>query len=701
MSAPESKKHYLPLDTSRKEIRLLEIISITPAIVCRFHTVSLLNNPSFCALSYVWGDENDTQDITVNDSHRIITSSLGNALEYAVFHWRAIFRDRDVGSCRLWADAICINQADSQEKGEQVQLMKEVYSMAEVVFCALDFKAPEKEMQFAFYSIGSIATGADEDGFETQDMVSVPKEEPKRAKMRRVTEYLAFYSHLYHHLGVTVGSAIDVFCDLTYWKRAWIFQEVVLARRPVFIYQTLSMELNTLLQAHSWLATAQGEPTPEGTDQSVRDAIEEFDTAIFLSINWARNLIEAEKASEDAKLRKEHQMARRVIFTTGGALEARDPKDHVYALLGVADLKLKPDYSPERSLESVYIDLCAELIDLPPDFPFEFLFFLYHAGLAMQDELEISYEFASWVPNLQPRIPSGSDAANPPPRPFERLWKMPAEVRHWMDSGSSSDVFIRGRSLFVRAVFVSTVLDLGSVISFHDDTWLSFVMFVFEILNSTPFDTRHCHPLVTLTKALGAECQEENVWEIPEVLRVIRALQYLLVKGHSTIEIDEVTIETNYTYIFGEEFLFNIGFGESWRSRVLNKPPRWILGDEQVNPEEQYMLYRSSILSFLSRISDQTEFEAEMAQAEKDAEKLYRGRSRLARASDGGLMFVPWSAAEGDHVVLLKGLVEFLLIRKVDDYYLNVGRCSFSTLEKEIACEVGLGEREIVGIELR
>ncbi|RSL69705.1 hypothetical protein CEP54_002162 [Fusarium duplospermum] len=701
MSASESENHYMPLDTSRKEIRLLEIISITPQIVCKFHTVSLLDNPSFCALSYVWGDGSDTQDITVNNSHRSITSSLGNALEYAVFHWRAIFRDRDVGSCRLWADAICINQADSQEKGEQVQLMKEVYSMAEIVFCALDFKAPEKEMQFAFYSIGSIATGADEDGFETPDMVSVPKEEPKRVKIRRVSEYLAFSSHLYHHLGVTVGSAIDVFCGLTYWKRAWIFQEVVLARRPVFIYQTLLMELNILLHAHSWLATAQGEPTPEGADQSIREAIEEFDTAIFLSINWARNLVESEKTSEDAKLRKEHQMARRVIFTTGGALEARDPKDHVYALLGVADLKLKPDYSPEKSLESVYIDLCAELIDLPPDFSFEFLFFLYHAGLAMQDELEQSYGFASWVPNLQPRMPTGSDAANPPPRPFERLWKMPAEIRHWMDSGSSSDVFIRGRSLFVRAVFVSTVLDLGPVISFNDDTWLSFVMFLFEMLNSEPFDKRHCHPLVTLTKALGAECQEGNAWEIPEVLRVIRALQYLLVNGKSTIEIDDITTEPN---AFGEEFLFNIGLGVSWRCRVLDEPPRWILGDElteQVNPEEQYMMYRSSISNFLSRISDQTEFEAEIAQAEQDAEKLYRGRSRLARAPDGGLMFVPWSAAKGDHVVLLKGLVEFLLIRKVDDYYLNVGRCSYSTLEKEIACEVGLGERELVGIELR
>ncbi|KAM0433386.1 hypothetical protein ACHAPT_004263 [Fusarium lateritium] len=676
MSAPEPKPHYLPLDTSRQEIRLLEIISVAPEIVCKFQTVSLLDNPSFCTLSYVWGDETDTQDITVNNAPCSITSSLANALEYAAFHWKAIFPDRDVGTRRLWADALCINQADNKEKGEQVQLMKEVYSMAEIVFCALDAKAPDNEMQLAFHAIKSIATGADEDGFDPVVLDSLLNPKPRRPKMRRVTECLTFTCQLYRHLGVTVGSAIEVFCGLRYWKRAWIFQEVVLARRPVFIYRTLLAELETLLRAHSWCTAAQEQPPPEGTDQAVCDAIEEFDPGSLWSINSARITIGAGKTWEDEKTRNEFQIARRSFVSTGGLLEARDPKDHVYALIGVANLKLKPDYSPDKSLESVHIDLCTELIDIPSDFSFEFLFFLNQASLVMQDELEPSYDFPSWVPNLPRRWPSRSDAI--PPRPFERLWQLSLEMRQWMGCGSSDEVFIRDKSLFVRGVFVSTILEQGPVITFYKDTWLSFVTSVFEMLNSYPLETRHPHPLVTLTKALGADCRERDVWESAEVLRVIRLLQYFLINGEPPEETDDSTEEIEYTEPFGEEFLSNIGLGLSWRGSVLEEPLTLVHYYELIDQdgqEEQDILQRSPISDFLDRISDKMRYEEEIAQTEMDAEKTFLDKSRLARAPDGGMMFVPWSAAEGDQVVLLRGLVTFSFVRKVDDYYLNVGRC--------------------------
>lgn len=48
---------YQHLDTSRSEIRLLEILTSEPGrpVECRLHTVSLDDNPTFEALSYVWG----------------------------------------------------------------------------------------------------------------------------------------------------------------------------------------------------------------------------------------------------------------------------------------------------------------------------------------------------------------------------------------------------------------------------------------------------------------------------------------------------------------------------------------------------------------------------------------------------------------------------------------------------------------------
>lgn len=41
---------------SGRQIRLLQITSTKPEIVCRLEVVSLEDEPAYSALSYVWGD---------------------------------------------------------------------------------------------------------------------------------------------------------------------------------------------------------------------------------------------------------------------------------------------------------------------------------------------------------------------------------------------------------------------------------------------------------------------------------------------------------------------------------------------------------------------------------------------------------------------------------------------------------------------
>lgn len=73
------------------------------------------------ALSYVWGDPGHRCSILINDREMSITENL----QAALVHLRNHFLDRV-----LWVDAVCINQQDLSEKGEQVQLMAEIYSKA-------------------------------------------------------------------------------------------------------------------------------------------------------------------------------------------------------------------------------------------------------------------------------------------------------------------------------------------------------------------------------------------------------------------------------------------------------------------------------------------------------------------------------------------------------------------------------------------
>jgi len=73
------------------------------------------------ALSYVWGGWDNAQTIAVAGRNIPITANLHKAL--------LSLRDRSLERI-IWVDAVCINQASREERGQQVQLMAEIYSKA-------------------------------------------------------------------------------------------------------------------------------------------------------------------------------------------------------------------------------------------------------------------------------------------------------------------------------------------------------------------------------------------------------------------------------------------------------------------------------------------------------------------------------------------------------------------------------------------
>lgn len=76
----------------------------------------------YTALSYTWGDPSNPGVIVLNDGYEMsITRNLEAALRE--------FRSR-TESIWLWVDAICINQADDDEKGRHVAMMRSFYVSA-------------------------------------------------------------------------------------------------------------------------------------------------------------------------------------------------------------------------------------------------------------------------------------------------------------------------------------------------------------------------------------------------------------------------------------------------------------------------------------------------------------------------------------------------------------------------------------------
>ncbi|KAI0515111.1 heterokaryon incompatibility protein-domain-containing protein [Xylaria bambusicola] len=167
------------------------------------------------ALSYCWGIQGDwavSVDGGSGDTSFIrITDNLDSALR----HLRAKKYAKT-----LWVDAICINQANLNERGHQVQLMRDVYQLAARVIIWL---GPEKDdSAAAMRYMGFVGTRVE---FDWSTVVAKPTS-------RAHTEDEKALSTGVFPSGIPLQE-IWALMQRSWFERVWIRQEVHLAKRAV------------------------------------------------------------------------------------------------------------------------------------------------------------------------------------------------------------------------------------------------------------------------------------------------------------------------------------------------------------------------------------------------------------------------------------------------------------------------------------
>ena len=139
---------YDKLDPTRRQIRICLIHpgTLGDPVRCSLRTVSLDDGPQYETLSYAWGAPVFDHTVLVDGAALNVTKNLHNALRYLRRQQRPFSEDGYASSGNsafkidvttsssdpeasrvLWADAICINQADKDERASQVNLMGDVY----------------------------------------------------------------------------------------------------------------------------------------------------------------------------------------------------------------------------------------------------------------------------------------------------------------------------------------------------------------------------------------------------------------------------------------------------------------------------------------------------------------------------------------------------------------------------------------------
>jgi hypothetical protein len=182
----------------------------------------------YIALSYVWGSEEDPQNIAVNGGSFKVTKNLFQALQ----HLRHM-QGPDAG-LPFWIDAICINQSDNVEKSRQVRLMTEIYSRACKVLVWLG--PPDDDSELALAKMKAVEAqmfigmiGWDKSVKENKLELVGATSKGARGSWSRSRFYLnqcyrasSYIQQAEQH----EWEAILKFLENPWWSRAWIVQEV-------------------------------------------------------------------------------------------------------------------------------------------------------------------------------------------------------------------------------------------------------------------------------------------------------------------------------------------------------------------------------------------------------------------------------------------------------------------------------------------
>ncbi|KXJ88978.1 heterokaryon incompatibility protein-domain-containing protein [Microdochium bolleyi] len=466
---------------------------------------------SFEALSYVWGSDARPYSLKTGvEGDLPLTASLYSFL----LRLRCTDRSRI-----LWADGICINQADVQEKEQQVQLMAEVYKRASKVVADLGEALPaDSERLFHFieqYWRIAICAGGHPALFgrllspqETAMFMGIPAD---NVDMGRAGEVLPPADD-------NIWKMVIGLFDSPWFQRLWIVQEFILARDITFYYGTSTLDWRSLFAVTVYYSDTLG------TQFLTLSASEELQThagiALFTTMAFQRAFRHLQSTAAGVafldrldlvtSMRKMRESRWVDLLQWYRLCDCTLERDRYYALLSLAsDIEvaahpeLRPDYATPAAALNLRIGKF--LIQQQPDGREAFM----RAGLATQAD----HAAPSWMQSferLRYERAGGGDA----------LFELSALHSDYMAAGLDSQFLVTPVEgwedvIAVQGYKVDDVLGLSKQISPQtveesamsvDNRVIEYVCGAFQIFSGR-IEARHLAPAIVVDR----ECLEAMV----------------------------------------------------------------------------------------------------------------------------------------------------------------------------------------------
>lgn len=383
---PSHEYHYKAV--FEKEVRLLHLLpsekieSTLKAVIT--HT-TLENTTDFRALSYVWGQGNQSCVLKTPDGYLNITSSVSSALR----HLR-----RSYDPITLWVDAVCINQDDNSEKASQIKLLPHIFrhAMSTLAFLTDDGShddAIEALMQIkakANQSEVCSGLGSPSSGVRTYDEREIYKDNLQNISGEN-EEYIwpsclprvpcSWADEPMPTAEDPVWTDINNFFQHPWFRRIWIVQEVVLSSAVRVLSGKWVIDWNDLLSA------------TEVIDR------EWYTCNHYMTMKktWGPFL---EIATYRERESRKNRMALINLLESFRHAESTLARDRIFALLGFAadgnNRGFEPDYN--SPFEDILCRVAQAFIQQG-----RILLLLYRAGLDDITSEDTPARFPSWIPN--------------------------------------------------------------------------------------------------------------------------------------------------------------------------------------------------------------------------------------------------------------------------------------------------------------
>jgi hypothetical protein len=267
---------YKPLNKIKKQIRLITLLpgpqSSDIRCILQIVELDLTAKPHYEALSYEWGSPGTEKDISLDGIAFSVRKNL----------WSALYHLRQKKISRImWIDALCIDQSNVLERNHQVGMMGDIYRNAHMVNAWLGEATPESPRAFRKIKRAAFLSEA--------------------FRMMRVPRFcVSRWEHKQFQKAMRRRTGIEPVTHASYWSRVWIIQECVLADKLLIHLGELELSCSpAIYTVFSGL----------GTNSPL------YCTIVMMNIS------------------KVDLLAMMKISSHAGAT---DPRDRVYALLGMA-----------------------------------------------------------------------------------------------------------------------------------------------------------------------------------------------------------------------------------------------------------------------------------------------------------------------------------------------------------------------------